>query len=316
MHLCYTIEIEITNFCNANCIFCGNKKQKRKFGFIDVDQFQKFIDKLEHELEQNFFHSKTSSEFPKITFGGLGEPLLHPDILKLTEIAASKGFSVLLITNGALLTENIAKKLVQSGLKSIAISLHTINEINYFEIMKLSLPKTLNAIKSAIPTFIKSDVEIQFWRIHHPDFEFRDCDDDLFEFNRYIDELGCKKIRVLGPSEPWERDGIVMNSRCEKVEDSTFWCNKILGTFNIAWNGDVVLCCVDYFRQTVSLGNVFSEYNVVSVLQKKSNILKKIFVPLICKNCRRWEDSDLERIFENYTIDTREYLSRYNELLE
>lgn len=112
------------------------------------------------------------------------------------------------------------------------------------------------------------------------------------------------QTNVLGPSEPWSRDGFVPNSKCKPVKDKFFWCNKIYFTFNLDWKGNVILCCNDYNRETVKLGNVFSNsFNYSKLFELKEKILQKEFIPDICKNCRRWEDNEIFSILDDEDID-------------
>ncbi len=52
-----------------------------------------------------------------------GEPLLYPDIFKISNYAYEKGLLVNFITNGALLSEKIAKKIVNAKINQITFSL-------------------------------------------------------------------------------------------------------------------------------------------------------------------------------------------------
>jgi len=54
---------------------------------------------------------------------GWGEPLLHPDLFDMIQIAKAKGCSVSLTTNGILLTQNISERLIREGVDIIAISI-------------------------------------------------------------------------------------------------------------------------------------------------------------------------------------------------
>jgi heme b synthase len=52
-----------------------------------------------------------------------GEPLFRPDIFDIAKYAVSKGLTVALATNGTLVDEAMAKKIVDSGVSRVAISL-------------------------------------------------------------------------------------------------------------------------------------------------------------------------------------------------
>jgi len=81
-----------------------------------------------------------------------GEPLIRKDICEivknLSTIPGLKDLS--LTTNGSLLLPNTAKKLYQSGLNRINISLPTLNPKTYNKLTKNNLNKTLTGINAAI----------------------------------------------------------------------------------------------------------------------------------------------------------------------
>ena len=49
----YTIEIELTNYCNAHCIFCPNNSSKRERGFIDKQKLYEFLNKQKETKKQS-----------------------------------------------------------------------------------------------------------------------------------------------------------------------------------------------------------------------------------------------------------------------
>lgn len=299
----YTIEVEATNYCNAKCIFCANHKLLRKRGYISLSSFTSFLQKQAIIIQNNFFKIFTNS-YPKINFCGLGDPLLHPQIDLLVKSATENGFCTQLVTNGELLNPSLANRLASSGLKEIAISLHSINPVHYSQITGLDLSKTLYAINSTIDIFHRNGINVSFWRIHHPLTEYRDDLIDEESYINYAKSIGIDLDHILGPSEPWERDGVVPNSTCQKVNDFPFWCNKLYFTLNIDWEGNIVLCCNDYNRETVSFGNAFEEnFNYQEMFEKKLLILKKKELPQICANCRRWSDIEFSSILQNNHLD-------------
>lgn len=82
------VYLEITNVCNLSCCFCpGTKREKR---FMRPEEFALLSEKLAGHTEFLYFHL-------------MGEPLLHPELKTLLDIAGEKGFKVILTTNGTLL---------------------------------------------------------------------------------------------------------------------------------------------------------------------------------------------------------------------
>jgi MoaA/NifB/PqqE/SkfB family radical SAM enzyme len=108
-----TLQLEVTNNCNLHCSICWRALREEKVELKDIP-FAKFKKAIDGMLK--FFPVKT------INTQGLGEPLLCPEILKILDYAKSKGLTVWFVTNGTLIDDNLAKRLVEIGVDKIRIS--------------------------------------------------------------------------------------------------------------------------------------------------------------------------------------------------
>lgn len=109
-----SVQVEVTEACNLNCIHCYNHWRDKAKPFhadnLDNVKMNKIIDYL--------IDAKISS----VTLTG-GEPLLFWNILpEAIERMISAGIRVGLNSNLSLLTEEVARALKQSGLKSVLVS--------------------------------------------------------------------------------------------------------------------------------------------------------------------------------------------------
>ena len=298
----YTIEIELTNFCNAKCVFCSNSISKRKKQFIDTEELYNFLLEQRNKMDDNWFnHIIGKNIFPKVVLGGLGEPLLHKEVFDIIKFCKSIGFRVQLITNGLLLDLNNINNIINSNLDEIAISLHTLNPEIYYNITGLNIENVLPKVEMALKLFKNSKTKVELWRIKPPYYMKQENLDDKIAYTSFVSKYNY--ISVLGPSEPWSRDSTI-ESLCERVNDDEngeIWCHKIYFTYNISCNGDIVLCCNDYNRISVNLGNVFEE-DCSNVNKIKMKILKRELNPDICSKCRRWKDVEYEQIVKKYNI--------------
>ena len=153
----------------------------------------------------------------------------------------------------------------------------------------------------ALKLFKNSKTKVELWRIKPPFYMKQENLDDKIAYTSFVSKYNY--ISVLGPSEPWSRDSTI-ESLCERVNDDEngeIWCHKIYFTYNISCNGDIVLCCNDYNRISVNLGNVFEE-DCSNVNKIKMKILKRELNPDICSKCRRWKDVEYEQIVKKYNI--------------
>ena len=105
--------LEVTNQCNLNCRTCIRHVWDERPGAMSEEVFESTITGL--------------SSFPdlpeKIFFGGFGEPLSHPGIIRMISRVKSLGISAELITNGTLLNREMIERLIESGLDRLWISL-------------------------------------------------------------------------------------------------------------------------------------------------------------------------------------------------
>lgn len=109
--------IEITNICNLSCSFChGTKRAPRT---MSIAEFETAAQKLCGYTEHVYFHL-------------LGEPLLHPELSQMLEIAAQKGFICCITTNGFLIKKRSDTLINADSLYKLSVSLHSFeaNETN------------------------------------------------------------------------------------------------------------------------------------------------------------------------------------------
>jgi MoaA/NifB/PqqE/SkfB family radical SAM enzyme len=83
--------IDLTGRCNINppCVFCSQKADGYHYNAIDISAVDKYLPFL--------------SRCETVTDCSFGEPLTHPDFLKLVQKVAENGQAFTFATNGLLL---------------------------------------------------------------------------------------------------------------------------------------------------------------------------------------------------------------------
>ena len=84
--------LEITNVCNLRCAFCPGTQRPRRF--MTPEEFRQLATRLRPYGTYLMLHV-------------MGEPLLHPRLAELLDIAGALGFRVCLVTNGTLLPRQL-----------------------------------------------------------------------------------------------------------------------------------------------------------------------------------------------------------------
>jgi MoaA/NifB/PqqE/SkfB family radical SAM enzyme len=108
--------ISVTNVCNAACDFCGFSRDKTLAGparYLDVGKFEAALPIMRRR------------GIRYVTFQG-GEPLVHPDIIRLVTLTVTACISAAVITNGWFLSRYI-DSLANAGLSRLIVSLDSAN---------------------------------------------------------------------------------------------------------------------------------------------------------------------------------------------
>jgi MoaA/NifB/PqqE/SkfB family radical SAM enzyme len=136
MHLA-KVYIEPTNRCNLECRTCIRHSWKEPLGHMSGETFSSIVGGL-HAFDP----------VPTVFFGGFGEPLAHPHIVKMVTEAKDAGARVELITNGTLLDAEMSDLLIRAGLDMIWVSLDGATPESYTDVrLGAALPQVLSNVE-------------------------------------------------------------------------------------------------------------------------------------------------------------------------
>lgn len=137
MEILSKLYIEPTNRCNLDCRTCIRNTWQEPMGEMSEATFDEILLGL-----------KEFSPRPRVFFGGFGEPLLHPDIIDMIARVKALGSQVELVTNGTMLTSEMSRKLIRSGIKTLWISIDGARPESYADIrLGAALPQILDNLK-------------------------------------------------------------------------------------------------------------------------------------------------------------------------
>ena len=105
------VYIEPTSDCNLNCKTCVRHSWEEEMGFMEMEDYRKLIKEL-----------KDFKGLGRVSFWGIGEPLYHPQIAEMVELASGLGVKTQIITNALLLDHDKAEALLEAGLDSLVVS--------------------------------------------------------------------------------------------------------------------------------------------------------------------------------------------------
>ncbi len=120
--------------------------------------------------------------FKILIFSG-GEPLLRNDLYELTEYASSLGLISGIGTNGTLIDKKVARRLKESKVRAVAISLDSLDEEKHDEFRKVkgSFKKTIEGIKACIEAGLKVQINTTVTKLNY---------EEITQITDYISSLG------------------------------------------------------------------------------------------------------------------------------
>ncbi len=203
------IYIELADYCNLNCMFCGREaevlKTGDKGGFVEIEQ----VKKLERALRAATYFGLS---------GRIGEPLLHPKLTELLEwlYEINPGILLRITTNGTALTRKMAG-LLAGHIDFLAISLNASNASAYARDMRPvghrsgndwtanwnNLTRRITQFMEALPSTDREKVFV-IAPAH------RDNIDDLPDFVRLVASMGCSRA-VITPMQVHDETKIDMS---------------------------------------------------------------------------------------------------------
>ncbi len=108
------ISWNLTRMCNLRCPHCYLEAGRKAENELTTDECLGLIDEM-----------KTLGTEMLILTGG--EPLLRRDIYDIARHASSQGIWVVMGTNGVLLDDEVARKMIECGVQGVAISIDSLD---------------------------------------------------------------------------------------------------------------------------------------------------------------------------------------------
>jgi radical SAM protein with 4Fe4S-binding SPASM domain len=272
-----SISIEPTTACNLGCPECPSGLNK-----TIIDELGAYLSFI------NFYFQ--------------GEPFINPDFLKLVNYASDSGIYTGTSTNAHFITEEVAKKTIESGLDRLIISIDgTTQEVYEQYRIHGTLEKVLEGTKNIVKwkKELKSStphVIFQFLVVKPNEHQIKDAVQLAEEMG--VDEIKFKTAQVYNfkdgnPLIPEQEK----YSRYKKKKDGTFvlknkmsnHCWRMWSGCVITWDGKIVPCCFDK-DASHQLGSI-SEQTFSSIWQSneynhfRKSVLSNRKEIDICKNC-------------------------------
>lgn len=243
-----SISFEPTTSCNLRCPECpsGMRAFTRPTGMLEMDFFRKTIDDIHRELLYLIFYFQ-------------GEPYLNPAFLDMVAYAHQKGIYTATSTNAHYLTDEQARKTVESGLDRLIISIDgTTQEVYEQYRVGGKLEKVLQGARNIVKwkQALGSKTPFVFFQF----LVVKPNQHQLDEVRRLARETGVDQVRFkTAQVYDYENDpnGLIPDIdrysryRRDKAGKMTIKsglqnrCWRLWSGNVITWDGLVVPCCFD-----------------------------------------------------------------------
>lgn len=295
-----SISVEPTTSCNLRCPECpsGLRSFTRATGMLQTDFFRQTIDQLHRDLFYLVFYFQ-------------GEPYLHPSFLEMVAYASKRKIYTATSTNAHYLTDENARRTIESGLDRLIISIDGTTQDVY---QQYRVGGQLNKVLEGAARVVKWKKELTS-RTPFIVFQFL-----VVRPNEHQIEEARELARTIGVDDIWFKTAQIYDyendphqliptreeySRYRRTPQGNQFkgklsnhCWRLWHDPVITWNGLVAPCCFDKDAQ-YQMGNLQQQrfvdiWHSEPYRQFRAKILKGRKHIDICANCsegtRVWGD--------------------------
>ena len=296
-----SVSFEPTTSCNLRCPECpsGLREFTRPTGMLKKDFFRETIDDIYKELLYLIFYFQ-------------GEPFLNPEFLDMVKYAHDKGIYTATSTNAHFLTDEKARKTVESGLDRLIISIDgTTQDVYQSYRVGGKLEKVLAGARNIVKwkKELKSQTPFVFFQF----LVVKPNEHQIEDIKKLAKEIGVDQVRfktaqvydyendpnqLIPTLEKYSRYKKDAKGKMKIKSGLNNHCWKLQHANVITWDGLVVPCCFDKDAMH-RLGNLktqsFKEiWNNDNYKQFRGELMKSRKNIDICANCSEglsvWED--------------------------
>ncbi len=278
------VMIDTTTRCNMVCFHCPNSvlsRDKSWVGDMDRDLYNKIIDEVAIENPNTYVRP----------FDG-GEPLMRKDIEDLIQYAKDKGIKkVSITTNGLLLNQTRAHRIIEAGLDHIEFSVDALTVETY---KKIRNSKHFNKVINNINNFI--DMKNKLRPSLKISVSFVKQKDNLHEEDSFI-KYWRKQVDDIGIREYHQHNDLV-DSHGRYLKKDNFLhrypCPYLWDRIIIQHDGSVRFCEADW-KAEHKIGDVKNQSLREIWLGEEYRYLRNTHVDgtfnhPFCKKCTDWKE--------------------------
>ncbi|GHU50043.1 radical SAM protein [Clostridia bacterium] len=289
--------VELTAFCNLNCVQCANDKITRERGYMDWELYTKIADEL-------------AEKYPKtnLWYGVYGEPLLvgAEKIREIVRYADERGLTTWMTTNGVLLSDEVCDALIDAGLDNITIAVDGFSA-GVYESIRVGAKR--DKVYANV-LHLRDKVKAKGSKMYI-DVQLIEMDENKNEIKDFLKFWADSRIPVRIRGRMTWAGNIELGANIDKQKDRIA-CGFTFSQLCILWDGKVVSCANDINAMCVlgdasknTLGNIWEDKLAAFTRIHFEHNFDKL--PEHCRNCFDWQVIGTDDYDENGKPFNKEY---------
>lgn len=242
------VDFELSTYCNFRCPMCpfGMPKDSRPATFDSVSGWFPF------DLFQKVIDEGVPLGLKAIDLSYYTEPLLHHNLIDFIDYADDKGvLDIMFSTNGQLLIDDMADKLLDTGLTRLMVSLDADTEDTFEQIR---VGGNFNKVVGNLEYFLRRKKErgqvlpitrVSFVKTQLNEHELQDF---IEHWKPLVDYMSIQELMEFDEM----KTDLTPSSR---ISNFDFQCHQPWHRLTIRANGDALPCCTIWGQQ-MPVGNV------------------------------------------------------------
>lgn len=305
------VDIHITHHCNFKCNYCILSQSKEivessklPIQAMKWEDFSLLVEQLK----------EFPSKIKMITMSGIGEATTHPRLVDMVRALhdADVAETIQIITNAALLTPELGKRLVDAGLGELRISLQGLTAEKYREIAGVKIDWDLFYKNICYFATIKGKCAL---KVKIADTALEPGDEERF-YTLFGDI--CNAVAIEHIYDAWAHNGFSLNIDTKATTKTRYGlepreikvCRYPFTRFDVLPNGMFTQVCHLQFghEKHIRESSVVEQWNSLGQNQLRENMLKRgrKFYP-VCKICNfcegMWHPEDLLDGYEEEILE-------------
>jgi radical SAM protein with 4Fe4S-binding SPASM domain len=286
-----SLSVEPTTACNLGCPECpsGLKVFSRPTGNLKLEEFKSWV----KEWKDFVFH---------INFYFQGEPFIHPQLIKMIQLAHQARIYTAVSTNAHFMNQKMVSDIIDSGLDRIIISLDGFTQEVYEQ---YRVNGRVDEVKKAVELLV---AEKRKRKVNHPHIIVQTLvvkpnEHEVDEIKAWsksagVNEVKWKTAQLYHPSDDHPLMPINEKYRRYRKNAQGQWvikseldnhCWRLWSSCVITWDGGIVPCCFDkdaaYKMGSLRKQSLNEIWNNDDYKRFRSQLLSSRKSIDICSNC-------------------------------